>query len=779
MDAHALAVLEFDKVRRLLAESAASSLGLAAAEALAPSSHPSEVAEWQQETAEARRIRDAGDDIPLGGLHDIGPLLRQARRGGLLLGGELLEIGETLRCIARLQSFFAERDQLPRLRQIALDLIAAPALQADIERCVAPDGTVADQASPALARWRRQVAVLGSRIEQHLQGLLADLARNEAVQEALITIREGRYCVPVKSSHRGKFDGIVHDRSASGQTVFMEPTSVVRLNNELREAQLAEKAEVERILAELSDAVAAEATPLEGNLRLLTILDLARARGTLSARLDAAAPEFDETGCWDLVAARHPLLVVDPAQRVVPIDILLGEAFDVLLVTGPNTGGKTVALKTLGLLTLMAAAGLHIPAEPGSRVARCGNVFADIGDEQSIEQSLSTFGSHLRQVVAILQRAETGDLVLLDELGAGTDPTEGAALAQAVLGELLARGCRVMATTHHGVLKDFAYATARVENASVAFDKQSLAPTYRLLIGIPGASHAFDIASRYGMADEVLDAARLLLPEDHRQAADILGQMEASRRKLDLELREAEQEAAGVSHQRRELERERRRLRELEQTLREEARAEAEALLGRLQREADGILKALRSAEREGRQTEGARQRLKSLSAALSAPPPEAPTPAADPNAVRAGDTVLVARLQREGTVLAVDGEELQIQVGPMRMTVAPGDVSLVRRGQPPKVKSGGRRDVASWGVEAELHLRGETVDDALILLDRYLDQAILSNRPEVRIVHGKGSGTLRRAVHDFLRDHPHVAGYTHPPENQGGQGVTVATIRG
>ncbi|NUQ00363.1 MAG: endonuclease MutS2, partial [Armatimonadetes bacterium] len=575
MDSHALAVLEFDKVRALLAEGAASALGLEAVAELAPITDLDRLRVWQEQTSEVRAILDEGHDLPLGGLHDLRGIVRHVGLGGVATAADLLGVAETLRCLERLKRFVGEREQAPRLGEVAADLVALPGLADELERCIGDDGEVADDASPELRKLRHQARNVAARVQTSLRRILGDLARSEAVQDAVVTIRQGRYCVPIKATHQGQFEGIIHDRSASGQTVFVEPAEVVRLNNELRDAQLAEREEVQRILRELSGQVALHADDLEANLARLTVLDLARARGRLSARLDGVEPELAEDGRFVFRQARHPLLVQQLGRQVVPIDLELGDGFTTLLITGPNTGGKTVSLKTVGLLTLMAQAGLHVPAEPGTRIALRRRVFADIGDEQSIEQSLSTFGAHLKQVVAILEEASEQDLVLLDELGAGTDPSEGAALAEAVLTALHERGCRVIATTHHGSLKHFAYQMEGVENASVEFDRRSLAPTYRLLVGIPGASHALEIAGRYGMPPEVLERAADILPKEHHDAATMIHQMQRSRQRLDREVRAAEHEAAIASHARRELEDERRRLRELEREIRDEAQREA------------------------------------------------------------------------------------------------------------------------------------------------------------------------------------------------------------
>jgi DNA mismatch repair protein MutS2 len=781
MDAHALAVLEFAKVRDLLAQDAASALGLEAAAALAPLGDAAAMRAWLRRTTEARRLLDAGEDIPLGGLHDVRAALKRACIGGVLDPLDLRAIADTLRCAANVRRVLHLHEDLPLLRALAAQLVELPHLADEVARCIGEDGEVLDAASSELRRLRLLARALAARVQTSLKRILADLQRDMALRDAVVTVRGGRWCIPVKASHQSRVPGLVHDHSGSGQTVFVEPAEVVKLNNELRDAELAERDEIQRILAGLTALIAADGDLLTSNLNLLATFDDIRMRAHFSRRLAAVAPELVESGGFDLRDARHPLLAGRATRErpVVGNDLRLGDDFRTLLVTGPNTGGKTVALKTLGLLALMAYSGLHVPAEEGSRVALCPDVFADIGDEQSLEQSLSTFGSHLTQIVHVLEAAPRGSLVLLDEIGAGTDPTEGAALAQAILAALHERGCLVMATTHHGSLKAFAYDTPEVENASVEFDARTLSPTYRLLIGIPGASHAFEIAAGLGLSGDVLDVARELLPAAHVDESDIITEMQSTRRRLDSELRAREHEAASASHERRELQAERRRLRELEVQIRADAEREAQAKLAAVQREADGILAELRRSEREGARTEAARQRLKRLRETVTAPPALSPAVPHEPGIdLEPGDRVSLARLGRQGIVLAVESGRVQLQVGPMRLSAEPGEVELVERAAGlPEVGGVKPFTAAAWHVDMEVHLRGMTVDEAMVKLERYLDQALLAGLPEVRIVHGKGTGTLKRVVHEYLRGHPRVSGFSHPPENQGGGGVTVAKL--
>jgi DNA mismatch repair protein MutS2 len=780
MDAHALAVLEFAKVRQLLAAEAASALGLEAAEALAPLPDPADARRWQKRVSEARRLLDDGGDLPLAGLHDVRQALARVGRGSVLDPLDLRAVADTLRCAANLRRALAPRPDLPLLHDLAAQVVELPHLIIEVDRCLGEDGEVLDAASAELKRLRQLSRSLAARVQTTLRRILGQLQAEAAVQDAVVTMRSGRWCVPVKTTHQGRVQGLIHDRSATGQTVFVEPAEVVRLNNELRDAELAERAEIERILAALSQLMRADLELLTGNLGRLATFDEIRARGRLSLRLAAVEPELRAAGGWELRAARHPLLAAAATRQrpVVANDLRLGQDFATLLITGPNTGGKTVVLKTLGLLTLMAHSGLHIPAEEGSAVALCPAVYADIGDEQSLEQSLSTFGSHLSQIVAILAAAQPGSLVLLDEVGAGTDPVEGAALAQAILSALHARGCFTLATTHHGSLKAFAYQTEGVENASVEFDPRTLAPTYRLLTGIPGASHAFEIAAGLGLPPEVVAAARELLPGGHAEASELITEMQHTQQRLTGELRAREHEAASASNERRALQTERRRLRELEAQLRAEARAEAEAKLASVRAEADQILVELRRATREGARTEAARRRLKQLAEQVAAAPATSAVPARPASDLAAGDRVQVLRLGREGRVIEVDsGGRATVQVGSLRLTADPGDVELIERNAASESPGPKAVTASAWHVDLELHLRGLTVDEAMPLLERYLDQAMLAGMPEVRIVHGKGTGVLKRVVQEYLRASPVVASFKHPPENQGGGGVTVAVL--
>ncbi|HIE50931.1 MAG TPA: endonuclease MutS2 [Armatimonadetes bacterium] len=792
MTERALRVLEFDKIRHLLAEQAASSLGRERALRLRPQTDRKRIALWLRQTTEARRLLETEGNFPLGGLHDVLSSVQRATLGALLAPSELLALAETVRCTHQLQEFLAaHREKAPLLAELGDRLTPCPKLEAEIERCLSEEGKVLDRASPQLANLRRRLRDLEGQVTEKLQQIITSPQYAPVLQEPLITIRAGRYCVPIRSEHRNRFPGLVHDTSASGATVFMEPQAVVELNNRRRELQAAEEHEIERILRELSARVAEQAEALRHNQQFLSLLDLIGAKARLSLLLEAVEPELNTEGYLDLRQARHPLLMVaaQPVNAsalqhrntfpVVPIDVYLGREFTTLLLTGPNTGGKTVTLKTIGLLTLMAQSGLHVPAAPGTQIAVFRQVFADIGDEQSIEQSLSTFSSHLTEIVHILRRARKNSLVLLDEIGAGTDPEEGAALARAILRHLHRRGVRTVATTHYSALKTFAYAETGIENASVEFDDQTLRPTYRVLIGLPGRSQAFNIARRLGLPKEVLAEAQRWLSEEQVRVEDLIRRMEQTQRRLEHELTVAEREAQAAAAQREQVEAERRRLQELERELREQARREAEQLLSQAEAQAKAILAELRRQQREGKATERARQRLKQLREEIR--PPEEPSPPLPPVDLQPGDLVRVRSVNQQGTVLAepTPGGEVELQIGGMRLIVPVREVERVEEFVRPETRTNVDllRIEKVFRVPPELHLRGCTVEEALERLDKYLDDAFVVGLERVRIVHGKGTGALRKAVHEYLRQHPQVASFTAAAPHEGGTGATVVEL--
>ncbi|MGC8668097.1 MAG: endonuclease MutS2 [Chthonomonadales bacterium] len=784
MDAHSLKVLEYPRVLDLLAECTSTKTGREAATRLTPSSDLHQVARLLQETAEARKLLEADAPFTLGGVYDIRSNVTRAARGGVLVASELLEVGQTVAAMGRLRSNLLRRaEEAPALAELASSIPLDPGIAAAIEAAIADGGVIRDTATPELARIRTAMRSVQTRLRERLQAVVASERFRSMIQEPIVTERGGRFCIPVKAEFRTQFGGIVHDASASGATLFMEPASCVELGNEFRALAAHEEHEVLRILARLSGLVGRNAQDLMHGLELCAQLDVIRGKALLAIRMNAAGPRITSAPFIRLVAARHPLL----GDEAVPIDVEVGARFSTLLLTGPNTGGKTVTLKTIGLLTLMAETGMQIPAAPQTEIGLFRNIFADIGDEQDIQQSLSTFSAHLRNIARILREAGPNDLALLDEIGAGTDPAEGAALAKALLVTLQERGVRIAATTHYGELKEFAYGRPGIENASVEFDVDTLRPTYRVLLGVPGSSHAFTIAARLGLPAEVMEAAREFLARREETSAEVLRRIEESRRKAD----EMEQEAARAKRAaqaaQHEYEARLAEIRTLQATVRQQAEEEARALLRRISDRAEGLIAELRKANRGARKAVSVRRRIAELrretSQVLATPPVEEEPPAPDGMTLRKGDHVRIVSLGREGDLLA-DPEEgrVSVQIGSLRATLPvedlrPADRPASSRDAGPAFPSGVvvRRAAA---IAPELILRGLRVDEAAPLLERYLDDAYGAGMRQVKLVHGVGSGTLRRSVWETLKEHPVVRSYRLGDDTEGGEGVTIVTLK-
>lgn len=768
----ALVTLEFPAIRALLAERSSFTPGRELAETLSPVTDAREADRLQDETAAARDLLRAQPSAGIGGARDIRDSIRRARLGGSLDPLQLIEIADTIRAAERL---FSDVHPYPPLAAKARFARPPRDVAEAVEHAIAGTGEVLDRASPRLGSLRAALRGAQARLQQRLDGLLRspDLAR--ALQEQLITQRGGRYVVPVKSEMRGAVKGIVHDQSASGATVFIEPLEILEANNALREAELAEAAEVRRVLDELSRRVERAAEDLDAVTTALAALDLLLAKAELAAHLECERPVLDSHGILDLVGARHPLLV-ERGTGVVPIDVRLGSDFRALVITGPNTGGKTVTLRTIGLLVLMAASGLQIPASRGSRVPVVRRVFADIGDEQSIAQSLSTFSSHLRNVVATLAEAERDDLALLDELGAGTDPDEGAALAMAVLETLQGRGVLVAATTHYPELKAFALNTPGVSNASVEFDAESLRPTYRLHIGLPGSSNAFAIASRLGLDGAVLTRAESHLSELHRSLERTLREAERHRTDLSSALEEARVSAEDARRLTEEARREAERIRDEAERSARRARTEADELILQSRR-------ALRQAESARDQAakrnlvDDARAALaEAESARRSASTPETTPRATVPIAI--GSPVHVEGVSESGTLLSIDDRGMaDVAAGPLRLRVP---ATSLLPAQAPQEGPLATRPVVGGSAPAvslQLDLRGARAEEALQVLDRYLNDAAVAGVDRLRIVHGKGTGALRTAVREVLSRHPLVRAHEPAGAAEGGDGATIVRL--
>lgn len=793
MDEHALRTLEFDKIVDRLARLTSFSASRELALSLRPSNDFNEVVRRQRLTAEARRLREMKPRVGVEGARDVRELARKAALGGMLEPSELLDIASLLTAAREAHATLSRLGgSLPLLAGVAARIEPQPALLDLIGRSVNQRAEVTDAASPVLGILRRDIRTAHDRLSNRLQEILASGVARGWVQEPIITMRDGRYVIPVKAEFRGQIKGVVHDVSSSGATVFLEPLAVVDLANQWRELQLEEQREVERVLRRLSAEVGARADAIVAAVEALAEIDLALAKARLGDEMDARElPHDGEAQPWlapapgelHLVNARHPLL----KGEVVPVTVTVGGAYRVLLITGPNTGGKTVALKTAGLLTLMACAGLPVPADAGSCVPVFRAVHADIGDEQSIEQSLSTFSSHMTHIIRILREADDRSLVLLDELAAGTDPVEGAALARAVLEELLRLGSVTVATTHHGELKAFAHSTEGIVNGSVEFDPVTLAPTYRLTIGLPGRSNALAIAERLGLPKAVVEAARRNLSDEHVQVESMLAEIQRERREAEEERRterlardEAERIRARLEEKLEAIEEERARIiaravaeieRELADTRRALEEAKREAYRQRLERAARRLQEAAARAEVARR----AVQRRAEPKRGSARPAPAGPPP----HQIQPGDLVWIRGMERFGEALGVPADgEVEIRLGPLRSRIRLDQVERVQR---PHVKAGPRVDIVAppppAAVPSEIEVRGQTIDEALPLVERHLDDAFRAGLATTRVVHGKGTGTLRREIRHLLERHPLVRGFESAEPFEGGEGVTVVHL--
>jgi len=784
MDKKTLRRLEYHKVLEQLAAFAGSPLGRERVLAMAPADDLDLILRWQAETSEGRELLRLDPTAELGGWKDIRTQLRRAARGAVLEPEDLIAVADTLTAGRMIKGFFNERgERYPLLADLALSLVSLPEMERKIKKAVLPGGGITDGASPELAQIRRKIVNAQARIKEHLEHVIRSPNYQKYLQDPIVTVRDGRYVVPVKIEYRAQVPGIVHDQSASGATLFIEPMAVVEKNNELRRLAVAEKQEVLKILTELTAGVAENAGAIEISLDALGELDFIMARAEHSRKLDAWAPALEGEAFLDIRRGRHPLL----KGEVVPVDLRLGGDFDTLVITGPNTGGKTVTLKTAGLLVLMAQSGLHIPAGEGSRLGVFRRVFADIGDEQSIEQSLSTFSSHMTNIVEIVRRAGRDSLVLLDELGAGTDPAEGAALAQAILERLHAACVKTVATTHYSELKNYAFTRERVENASVEFDAITLRPTYRLLIGKPGRSNAFEIAARLGLPGELVEKARGFLTVEQAQVEELVRNLERTQQEAEVERQRAAilAEEAGVlkeKYEKMEVDLAARR-----ESILARAAEEAAALVRSAGREAEAAVKELREklAEEAARAREGAireaREKLQKLQHRVSRAVPEK-RPAGDaPEDLRSSEEVFLPKFNQRGYVLTPPGPggEVQVQVGIIKMNVPLKELRRLEKPAPAE----GRTGVAgvllgkAREISPELDLRGQYAEEALLQVEKYLDDACLAGLSRVFLIHGKGTGSLRTAIHKQLKGHRRVKSFRLGEHGEGGFGVTVVDL--
>ncbi|MCL4230268.1 MAG: endonuclease MutS2 [Dehalococcoidia bacterium] len=785
MDDHTLRVLEFPRVLALLAAETAFSVGRELALEVRPATTFIGALSLQRRTAEMRLLDQMGIDIPFNAARDIRPTIHSAEIARALEPGDILAAAQMLKTAMQARRVLERvAVRVPELAVAASDIADFRRFTDAVEEAITDRGEVADQASEQLATTRRELRLAQERLEHRAQAALADAVRRGIAQEGLLTERNGRKVIPIKADYRGQLTGIVHDVSSSGATVFVEPMGVVEAGNQVRELQLAEEREVRRILQRISGILGAMAAEAQRAVLAMAQFDVLTAAVRLGKRLKAQLPPPGDAESWlamegpsVLKRARHPLL----KGNVVPIDLDVGGPASGLIVTGPNTGGKTVALKTLGLLTLMAQAGLPVPCDEGSRFVVFDQVYADIGDEQSIEQSLSTFSSHMRNITAILGQARPGTLVLLDELGAGTDPTEGAALARAILEELLSRGCTVMATTHHGELKAFAHNDPRLRNASVEFDIETLSPTYHLTIGLPGQSNAIAIARRLGLDEDVLENARAQLSPEHFELEQLLAEIREermaaaeARHREELARRESEELRLALAERRDRIEQERAEIIAAAHREAEDALATARRDLAEIKRQSARRDFDTRAAEETLKRLDDGLAHLRARARPQRARP--AP-PTAIPREITPGDVIHVRDIPQEGEALSGIGDDgkVEAQFGSIRMKVS---VDRIDRVQPGRA---GEKVVLPAGpqVPIEIDLRGKRAEEALTDFETYLDDAFRAGLPFIRIIHGKGTGALRAAIRDALRGHPLVRRCEAAAPNEGGEGVTIAVLAG
>jgi DNA mismatch repair protein MutS2 len=786
-----LHTLEYTKIIGLLVHHAATGLGKERAQELLPSGELEEVKRRLQATDEAAKVDRLKGGAPFGGIRDVSSALHRARIGGMLNPQELNDIGSTLYGARRLKKFLGdmhEEQPIPLLAGLSELLAENKSLEDKLKSCIDDNAAVLDQASPELARVRAELRSGEGRVREKLEQMIRSSSIAKMLQDALVTIRNDRYVIPVKQEYRGSFGGIIHDQSASGATLFIEPESVVQMNNRIRELKLKEEVEIEKVLRMLSALVAEFVDPAAANLELLAELDFIFAKAVVAREMKASLPLMNDRGFLKLKRGRHPLI---PRDIVVPLDVELGNKYSTIIVTGPNTGGKTVTLKTVGLLSLMAMSGLFVPAEDGSQLCVFDAIYADIGDEQSIEQSLSTFSSHMKNIISILRDMTPKSLVLFDELGAGTDPAEGSALAISILEYIQEMGCRMVATTHYSELKAYAYDRRGVINASMEFDISTLSPTYRLLVGVPGRSNAFAIAERLGLSRKIIDHARGQVGEEDQRVESMIATLEENRLTAEAERNTAESLRQEVEETKRRLEEERRRFHEQREKLLLKAEQDAASAVAKARREAEEIIADLRRMALEERagvkehKLIDAKRRLDQAVPQLAEKgkrPVGNGTSKQQAAALVPGDEVMVASLNQKGHVVELSGaSEAVVQLGIMKMKVSKSDLQLISSGQaakPPAQKvSAGVKRTRDDNIRTELDLRGQNLEESLIEVDRFLDESFLSNLGQVYIIHGKGTGVLRTGITEYLRKHKHVKSYRLGNYGEGGVGVTVVEL--
>lgn len=789
MEEKSLSTLEYTKILKSLSECAKNDDAKTMAEELKPSSDFREVERALAETDAAVTMSLKFGSPEILRVEPVDGAIKRLDVGGALSAAELLNVARLLKCIRNLKRY--TKEQTGVLEEYFSELVSAKPIEDEINRAIVSEDEIADAASPALANVRRKMKNAGAKIKDSLDSMVRSGHYQKFLMDNIVTMRNNRYVVPVKAEHRSEVPGIVHDMSASGSTVFIEPSSVVNANNELHELEIKEKAEIEKVLYELSNKVAEISEQVKYNYETLILIDFIFAKAKLALDMKAVCPKLNTDGKIKIVKGRHPLI---DKSKIVPIDVRLGDDFNVLVVTGPNTGGKTVVLKTIGLFCIMTQAGLHIPANDESEMPVFDDIFADIGDEQSIEQSLSTFSSHMKNIVHIVENAGPNSLVLFDELGAGTDPVEGAALATAIIESIRLIGAKIVATTHYSELKLYALSTDGIENASCEFDVETLSPTYKLLIGVPGKSNAFAISKKLGLPDSIIERSKEKLSDENIKFEDVLGSIEENRVSAQKAREEQERMRREIEQLKDELQREREKIDKKKDKIYDNARAKAEKIIKQAQEDTERMLEEIKQLQKEKRNKEAVRA-MEEVRKELKLKEKSNVRPKnrrsggvksnVNLNTLKLGSNVLIIDLNDKGTVLSInkDNQTAVIQVGIMKITAKISNLVVLEdeKGSKPESYVAPKRSTGintAMSGKTEVDLRGMTIGEAELEVDKFLDESVLSGLSEVSLIHGKGTGALRAGIHEYLRHHPHVRKYRLGRFGEGDIGVTIVELK-
>lgn len=783
----ALKTLEYDKVREQVASFCTSSIGKNHIDQLIPETDFEKVVELLEEMDEGLSILRVKGNVPMGGIFDVRPHAKRAQIGGMLSPMELMEIASTIRASRILRNFIEDIEEegaitIPHFGERKEQMPVLTALQHEINDCIDDNGAVLDSASTTLRSIRQSLRAEEAKVRQKLDSLTRGSNASKMLSDAIVTMRNDRFVIPVKQEYRGHYGGIVHDQSSSGQTLFIEPESVVQANNEIQRLRVKEKAEIERILLELSAKVQEVAHDLFVLVQILGDIDVILAKGKYGQANKCTKPKMNQNGYIRLVRARHPLISIEEA---IPNTIEFGQEVTAIVITGPNTGGKTVTLKTVGLCTLMAQSGLPVPALDGSELAVFDQLFADIGDEQSIEQSLSTFSSHMVNIVDILGKFDDRSLVLFDELGAGTDPQEGAALAISILDEVVGRGARVMATTHYPELKAYGYNRPGVVNASVEFDIETLSPTYRLLIGVPGRSNAFEISKRLGLQDSIINQAKSFTGTDRHEVESMIASLEESRRRSEREADEAHELLGEAQALRAQLEERLRTYDEKKEALEKKAKEKARKIVDEAKRESEQVIAELKELRANASKVVKdhelieARKKLEGIAPADNPVLKKQAQIRERAQNLKVGDEVKVISYGQKGTLIdKVSDNEWVVQIGILKMKLGESDLQYVKPEKEKQTAIMTNVRNRNSHVKLELDLRGERYEDAILRTEKYIDDALLANYPKVSIIHGKGTGALRQGIQNYLKGHKRVKSFRYGEAGEGGFGVTVVELK-